>query len=667
MPTTGLAPSSYAIVARQPPVSKIPRDQFIPRATDRQIKMTERWRVYMAEQYEECRYHWDGSPVVDPVRLLEQRRSGVPVHDSDAATGRKSNPRTRRPTMSTNLQPMVVDRMTEVIFGESTRPTVRLRLDELDDERRQKAETPSDRMGKKPAQEPGQPGQDPDDEPDPVTERQAALTQTLNKLCEDLELQATMSQARAMGGAMGSACVVATVVDGIVEIDCWDPRWVTPTFLDSQQRELASIEQRYITSDDEWDESSSSYRKVHRWNRRYIDQFWDIEYHPVPVPKKGQRVEWIPRSVYYHGLHFCPAVWICNTRIRDGYDGRPDMSDISVHSAHSVDMMISECATVIKRNADPIPYIALGKGDKKTDKIRMSSDDPVVTGEGGSAGILSFDATAARVGVEVAEKLMRWIARSASCVIDHPPSGTVTATEIMLWYSAMYARAGLLRHAWGKHGVAKVVIVVLRMLVTYHKRDTAQLEPSPAAIALLPKGVEAPERTLGIAEIAIPGCQEVEVDDLVSFLLPTTDKRPEIKRTATGHPEDVPTFDPDALAIRARLRAIVDLDWPKRFIEVGLQEVQNAVTAAAAAVAATLLDRRDAIRWLAPFFGVHDGDAMADKLELEAQRKLDIAMEQFAAGGDDDDDDDGDGDKPKSSGQPPDGDDDGDDDDDDDE
>lgn len=562
-------------------------------------------------------------PVYGPEQMREQQRSGMPVSEPDATAGRKTSHKARRPAMAINLPTIVVGKLTELLFADSGRPRIRVRTDELE---------------RAPLPEPGDQGQDADppeqasgqDALTPDQEQAKLIADTVSRLLDEIELWANMVEARGHGGSMGSACVVGTMRDGVPALEVWDPRWVRPYFLDPDETELDRIEQRYIETREEWDENRQCYREVAFWHRREINRFWDIVWNPVPVPEKGKRITWTVASIYYHGLRFCPAVWIRNTRdVRNGFDGAPDMPDVALESTQQVDMLVSEGTTVIRRNADPIPAITLGDKDQRTDEIKMSSDDPIVLTKGGTVSQLSYDAAAAKAAIEVAEKLMRWIARGASVVIDHPPAGTVTATEIRLWYSAMYHKAGILRHAWGRHGAHKVAVMIVRYLVTYHERTTAELEPPPEAMTMLPEGTEPPNRPQGLYRLLIPGAPPGGLDALVEHLRPDPADLDDNDADNDGT-ADADAFAIVALAIRQRARAMVEIDWPDRFHELSLGDVQTATTAAAAAVAAKLITRKEAILWLAPYFSVLHPDRMVKELEQQAEQALQTSMMQFA-------------------------------------
>lgn len=212
-------------------------------------------------------------------------------------------------------------------------------------------------------------------------------------------------------------------------------------------------------------------------------------------------------------------------------------------------------------------------------ELQKGSDNALQV-PGGDAKYMEITGSGPKAARELAQELRNAALEVAQCVLEQPgASAARTATEIERTYASMLAKADVLREQYGERGVKPLVEMMLKA----------------ARIATRPR--------------VVGGSVERGV-----LVLP-----------------DKVTKMPDGSYLREPRKLgpvkTVTLQWGGYF-EPSLQDAQQAVTAAAAAKAAFLVDAEHAARLVAEHFRVEDVPDMLAKIEQEKAAQGDQFAQQ---------------------------------------
>ena len=197
----------------------------------------------------------------------------------------------------------------------------------------------------------------------------------MQALGDESRLWPAMVQARAFGGATGSACLGFQFSNGKPLIEVHDPRWIYPVFRDRHRLILGSIEKRYQYPVEVLDPESGDWTTGWVWYRRVINEEVDVIFKPAPVLENGVEPDWEIQTGVEHGLGFCPAVWIQNQPVTGDIDGEPDCHGI-FDMVESIDQLHSQAKRAVMANMDPTlvisteaPMDSIEKGHGKALKL----------------------------------------------------------------------------------------------------------------------------------------------------------------------------------------------------------------------------------------------------------------------------------------------------------
>lgn len=432
--------------------------------TPRQQRLNYLWGWYCGQQYAERAHDWDGGQRMD---LLEQQQvagSGLlppSYYTTDLPL------KFRRPTAPYRLPTVITDRFTSLLFSERRHPRLVT-------------------------------------EGDPDTEDYALA------LAEVSRLWPQMIQARTFGGSMGSVAVSFKFVEGVPRIEVHDPRWCIPSFLDRETFKLKRLEKFYMFPKDVLT-AKGTYRQEWYWYRRVIDTQRDVIYAETPVGDGQRAIEWVEEVVVEHGFGFCPAVWIQNLPDQDNIDGIPDCESI-LELVESIDALHAQANKGVAANCDPT--LVLKTDADIDDTLKKGSNNAIKLPGAGDARYLEMTGSGPKAATELADRFRALALEVAQCVLDSNDTVQKTATEIERSYSAMLAKADMMREQYGQRGV----LPLMRMMVAAARMitDGSVLSPEGQRMALVlparfvdpdgPDGIKPPvrvDRKLGPAEVGV--------------------------------------------------------------------------------------------------------------------------------------------------------------------
>lgn len=398
---------------------------------------------------------------------------------------------------------------------------------------------------------------------DPATE------DWLTGWAEAVRLWSKMKQARNLGGAMGSVGVGYKFVKGKPIVEIHDPRWTTPTFLDRGELVVERIDKRYQFS--EQVRTPEGYETIWFWYRRVIDAQHDIIWPKVRV-QDGEEPNWQRERFdgVKHGYGWCPVVWIQNTEVDDAVDGDEDL-----HGAwplvESIDMLNSQARKGTIANCDPRGWIA---SDSQFDAIVRGNFTQFE--KGGQMGFLELTGS----GIEMARKLrddcveqLCTVARVALDRNEGGPSRTVEEVEHV--YSSMIERCDELREQYGELGVKRLMDMVLAS-ARIHLQQRKLTDVETGVTRLVRGTIRLPRRRV----------RDENTGQLVWL------------ERQLGSGEQI------------------ELRWP-RYYTPSQASVGEAVSAAAAAKQAGLVDAKHATEYVAEDFQVENVQEMLAKVERE--------------------------------------------------
>lgn len=400
----------------------------------------------------------------------------------------------------------------------------------------------------------------------------------LRAVAESSRLWAVMMQARTYGGAMGSVAVGFQFINGQPVVEAMDPRWLTPTFKPGT-RVLEAIESRYQYVLEQVSQETGHWEEVAYWYRRRITEQEDTLFAPAPVGR-GEEPEWVVAKSVEHGLGFCPVVWIQNQPVggEGNWDGEPDMPGPALDNVEAIDSLTAQGIRAILANMDP-QLVLTTKAEMG--EVRLGLDNALRVPDG-DAKFLEISASAPKAGMELAAELRSRTLEMSECVLDNPDRNTPTATEVEKAYEAMHAKAGRLREQYGMHGIVPLLEMVWRAATTLARPRVVEA-PAPEAM----EGVITTAKLSRSVVVLPPRYEEAPDGSLVAI-----EREPGEGGTIT-------------------------LVWPD-WTEPSLQDTSTAVTAAAGAKAAGLIDDETGVNFLAPHFKVQDKAGLVARVRAGA-------------------------------------------------
>lgn len=389
--------------------------------SERFLSMDRCEQFYRGIQHDAKCAGWDGRMVA----RSHSDRSNAHAHGmSEDPVYLKTPWYNRRPYVRKQLCPSVVHRFTSLLFGETRIP----RIESLDD------------SGKADGQD------------------------WISHAIDACEWWSRWSEARDLGGAVGSVVAVLQILDGEPLVEVVNAKLCTPQWKgDKSRRELAAIDIRYkhnvtkVVSVTQRDGSRREVLKdVVEWFWRVIDDQVDVVL-SAPVETKGA-LDWTVERWAAHGLGFCPAVWVQNTECTSDDDGLPDC-DQQWDNFDALDALMSDAFKGTHYNADPTVVM---KSDQDVSQIKTGSDGAILLEKGGDVSLLELQGTGGKAAQEQAAVVKDSILEDVRCVLDEGEASGRSATELVKRTESMYERADDLRRQYGD-AMRRAFMMLLRI------------------------------------------------------------------------------------------------------------------------------------------------------------------------------------------------------------
>jgi hypothetical protein len=406
--------------------------------TPRQQELNALWARYRCVHYDARKIDWDGRERLDALsHEVVATQGSVPPGFQDSAPALPL--KFRRPTAPYNLEKVIVDRFTSLLFSEKRHPKFVVPGDDLTED-------------------------------------------YLNTLMEVGRLWQRCIQLRTFGGAEGTGIIGFQFLDGRPLIEVIDPRWAFPDFADRQTHRLRSLEVRYYYQGEVINPVTQKREPTMLWYRRLIDENADIVFKPVEVTE--DEPQWVPDTTVTHGFGFCPWVWVQNMPVLDDIDGDPDCSGIH-DIVDAMDQLLAQAHRGILFNCDPT-LILTTKAELK--EIKKGSDNSIKIPDG-DAKYLEMLGSGPKAALELFDKLRQLALEVAQCVLDNPDQVQKTATEVERSFGSMTAKADMMSEQYGERGIkvlAEMMLKAARLLQT-PVIDPATNTVTRKAIVLPPK------------------------------------------------------------------------------------------------------------------------------------------------------------------------------------
>lgn len=505
--------------------------------SERQQALDILYRYYRCSNYEGRKTDWDGRPAMDKIETDFVATSGsIPAGFYDAGQTSEVPLRFRKPSAPFYMARVIVRRFTSLLFSQKRHPKINC--------------------------------------DDPRTE------DWLNGFAEQTRLWAQMQMARNYGGAMGSVCIGAKIVDSKPFVEVHDPRWCHPEFSDRDELTVSRLEKRYQFSEEILDPYTGERVEVWFWYRRVIDEKSDTVWPRVAV-QTADEPDWEAEEFQRvdHGFGFAPVVWIQNMPVQDAVDGDPDCLGI-FDTVEQIDRLWSQAARGTVANCDPTLKIA---SDAEFSQIRKGSGNALQVERGADIGYLEMTGGGIESAMTIAEKLEDRACMIARVELKTNFDGPArTEEEVEKNYSNMVEQADEFREQYGERGVKKLLEMVLRI-------------------------ARSSERTW------IDRTGEVPTLTRSSIKLPKKRVQDEMTGAVMWVSREIGSGEQ------------IELSWPQYFVP-SLKAVSDAVTAAGSAKQFGLVAGETATKFVAEYFQVEDVKAE----NAAAQAEADAAAAAFA-------------------------------------
>ena len=372
-------------------------------SNERYHELDRRQAYYDCSQHDWKQFDFDGRiikpgpPTQQPLLVSEQSGQYVPL-------------KARRPSSPYRLARTVVNSFTNLVFGESRFPQIRV---------------------------------------DGSVETQD-FVQTLAKLSS---LPVRMTQARNLGGALGSVGLSWCFHNGKPRVLVHNAKHLhVHKWADRDDLIPEHVTEVYYFSDDVFDREKAQYVRSWFWYRRDWTPEADIVFKPIAY-KADKDPQWIidEAKTVRHDDGFCHFVWIQNSPT-DEVDGLPDYTGL-YENFDSIDTVLSVLHRGTVLNLDPTLVLKMDMDYVSRVGIKKGSDNALVVGETGSAEYLEIGGSSAQAGISLFESMRKNALEVAQCVIPDPNTITAAGTSsvaLKMIYAPMLARCDMLRDQYGE-------------------------------------------------------------------------------------------------------------------------------------------------------------------------------------------------------------------------
>lgn len=407
------------------------------------------------------------------------------------------------------------------------------------------------------------------------------------------QLQQRMQEARDKGGAIGTAVVSFSFVEGKPRVrihdakHCYPIRWV-----DRDEYMLGAVLKTYRYPRTVY---SSEGKPKTEWfySARYWDEQLEIVWDPIPeiLARNGNWSSGVQSYAVQHGFGECPVYWTQNQPDSEREDGVSDIDSLE-DSFDAVNRLLSATGKGTAANVDPTLVI---KDDRpKNSGVVHKGSGNAIFSKGG-AEYLELKGDAVRAATETVETIINYCLNVAGVVIGNPDKMGVqalSAQALKMLYLPMCNQCDVLRTQYG----ALIVKVTRGMLRA--ARIINATEPGPVLVTK--DGIRIQTRPVVILPPRITKTEPAE---------------PGGEATETESERNPGTSD--------RL----ELKWPPYF-PLSMTDVTQMVTAASQAIQGKIASQRTGIKFVSTPFGIQDVDKEMADIDVETER---AALQQAEA------------------------------------
>jgi hypothetical protein len=341
--------------------------------------------------------------------------------------------RHRRPAVVYNLAKIMVDRSTDMLFGDQHWPAIHIEGDK-------------------------------------------ATEEALEIIVRFSDMKTAWRQAARMG-SVGSVVIIFKIVDGKLYHEVLNAKDCIPTYHNrvpgrlTQIREKRQVEGRDLVPYGYDDlEPDAMY-----WYIRDFTEMEEIEYFPVKTEdstKLGRLLRRNDARSFAHNLGFVPGEWVRNLPGDDPMDGESTFECV-LPFQRELDYQISQIGRVFHYTGDPITVLkdpsiidtdGTGEG-----RIRQAGNTIILNAEG-DAFNLEVQAEAQRVNIEFLEKLRKYALEVGRGNRADPEkiSSSQSGKALALLHKDLIGLVSELRDQYGAMGLVKYLTKILIAMEIYH-------------------------------------------------------------------------------------------------------------------------------------------------------------------------------------------------------
>lgn len=479
----------------------------------------------------------------------------------------------RRPPAPSRLASTIIDTLTGELFSEESHPTVRV-------------------LGDRTTQE------------------------FVDGVVSAGQLWAAMTEARNLGGAIGSVVVAFSFVDGTPVFEVINAKNCVPVWRSRATNDLDALEITYQYPVEV--RTRKGWGTQWFWYRRHIGRNVDVVFRRVSVDEDVTDPSvWVAANVVEHGFGEVPAVWCQNTRDSQQVDGRPDCYG-QFETIAQVDTLFGLAAVGTTPNCDPTTVIAT---KKSVGQLKKGSLNAIIVDPGDSASYMELSGTGATTAMTVADKLKAQIQEACAVVLPSSAdanAAAATATEIRHRYRAFHAHIDRLRQQYG----AALKVLVEKLLRAAATLTTPQVR-EPLRVAETLSGLTIDDELPAMPDEINEGQEDENARRPTAYSI---NLPPRIVDT-DDDPETPAALEPRELGPGG----VVEVSWPAHIAPTPA-ETQTQVAVLAAAEAAGYIDNETAAGLFAQFIGLADAGAVWRKAQAQkAERDKAEAAKMEAA------------------------------------
>lgn len=332
----------------------------------------------------------------------------------------------RRPSVRYNLCRLVVRDSASLLFGEGHWPTV--------------------------------------DSSDPDTR------DNIKTLIDETNLNATMLDAT-IKGSTGSVAIFMKVIKQRIFFSAETTEFLTPVWSPERPDQLQKIVKTYKVPAEELRRFGYTIPNV---DGRYREYWFRIEFSDkgeiwfMPQTKEDKNAGKPPivddSRTTYHGLGFCPAVWIKNLPGGDDIDGACTFGSGAIDTQMEIEYQLSQGGRGLRYSSDPLLMVKEPPSADEATPIERTASSVLQIDSEGDAKLLEINGTAIAAVTDYVKFLREALLEGMRGTRASPDKLTAAQSgrAIELLYQTLIWLADDLRASYGKGGILQLIRMVVK-------------------------------------------------------------------------------------------------------------------------------------------------------------------------------------------------------------